>query len=584
MSSRRNLLRRLAAAAAIGSVGVLGQSGTTPRSAGRTTAANQRRLLSLPLVFRSPPLAPFVDPLPVPPQATGDVVVDARATTHRFHRDLPPAPAFGYAGQDYLGPVVEARSGTPTTLTFRNRLSTHVFADDVDVSLHGASDRDRTAPRTVAHLHGGVNPPAMDGHPEHTIMPGQDRAYRYPNRQEAAGLWFHDHAMAITRLNVYAGLASMYLLRDEFDTGTQDNRLGLPAGEFEVPLVLQEKIFTADGRQSARSTPIVPQGSWEGGAVGDVGVVNGAVWPELTVARGLYRFRVLNAANLSTWRLFFSNRMRFWAIGNDGGLLNAPVATRWLKVSPGERIDLLVDFSDLEPGATVVLRNDEPVPPQSALIGSVPLPYLCRFRVARAAGRRRRVPDALRAGPRRLPSVRRPPRVRDMTISQLFAVRNPPALMTLNNLPFQTDDVERPVQGSVEQWNLINTTFDVHPIHLHLVNFRILGRQPFDRLRYELSNPRPAVGVRWTPSAEAFVTGPLEPPAPWEAGLKDTVRVEPDKITRIAVRFPTADELGFDPDATFGGGSHPLRGYVWHCHVLDHEDHDMMLPWRLLAR
>lgn len=250
-----------------------------------------------------------------------------------FHSELDASAAFGYGGQSYGDPVIEARSEVPTTLRFRNRLTGHVFPRDIDTSLHGVPSSDRVNPRSVLHLHGGVTPPQFDGHPQATILPGQDFVHAFPNRQETAGLWYHDHAMGLTGLNVQAGLASMYLIRDRWDTGLADNPLGLPAGEFEVPLLLQEKIFTADGAQSMRSTPVVPEGKWEGGAVGDVGV-KGNAWPEMEVARGLYRFRLTNAAPFSVWNLHFSNRMRFWVVGNDGGLLDAPVATTSVRVAP----------------------------------------------------------------------------------------------------------------------------------------------------------------------------------------------------------------------------------------------------------
>lgn len=342
---------------------------------------------SSPLLFHSPPLTPFRDALPSLPMLTGsEVTVEALAGTHRFHRDLGLSPAFGYRGADYLGPVIEAHSGVRTRLTYRNQLSHHVFAQDIDPTVHGALEADRTTPRSVMHLHGGVTPPEHDGHPEATILPGQQVLHEFPNRQEAAALWYHDHAIGITRLNVYAGLAGMYLVRDEWDTGRAGNPLGLPAGEFEIPLMLQEKIFTSDGAQSMRSTPLVPRGSWEGGSVGDVGVVNGTVWPELSVARGLYRFRIINAGSLSVWNLFFGNRMRFWVIGNDGGLLDAPVPTTSVRLSPAERIDVLVDFGALAPGTTVELRNDEPVAFLASTVGSVSMPLFCRFRVGSARG------------------------------------------------------------------------------------------------------------------------------------------------------------------------------------------------------
>ncbi|KAA9152326.1 multicopper oxidase domain-containing protein [Amycolatopsis acidicola] len=534
-----------------------------------------------PLIFHSPPVRPFADAMPRLPLRTGDsFTLDAAAGTHRFHSELDPSPAFGYGGVDYLGPVLEAQSGTETTLTYRNRLARHVFAKDVDTTLDGASEADRTSPRSVLHLHGGVTQPRYDGHPDLTIRPGEDFVHRFGGNQEAAALWYHDHAMGITRLNVYAGLASTYLVRDRWDTGRPGNPLGLPSGEYEIPLVLQEKIFTADGAQSVRSTPIVPRGSWEGGAVGDTGLVNGVVWPELEVARGLYRFRLLNAASYSVANLFFSNGMRFWVIGTDGGLLDAPVATTSVRVAPAERVDLLVDFDLLRPGETVVLRNNEPVPGQAAILGEVTMPYFCRFRATAARGFSDAVPSTLRGGigqPPRLPPIGKPRRVRNLTISQPVEPRLPPAMMSLNNLMFASEDIELPRQGTTELWNLIDVTPDPHPIHLHLVNFRVLGRQPIDTGAYTRRYPQPEVGKKWNPPADEFVTGPLTPPEAWEAGWKDTVRTDGNTVTRIVVRFPSAGELGFDPDESFG---EDLRGYVWHCHLLDHEDHDMMLRYR----
>lgn len=583
----------------------LGATGLAVGPASPTTGLSLRS----PLIFHSPKVRKFVDPLPVPHTVLGPRInLIARSTKHRFHSDWEESTAFGYGGRSYLGPTIEAQAHQTTQVAFHNQLTGHPFAADIDTSLHGALKSDATSPRAVLHLHGGVTPPEYDGHTEATINPGTSFVHHYPSRQEAATLWYHDHAMAITRANVYAGLAGLYLLRDQWDTGRADNPLGLPAGNYELPLVLQEKIFKKGGQQSLRSTPQVPQGSWEGGAVGDVGLVNGAVWPEAAVDRGLYRLRVLNAGSFSVWNLFFSNRMTFWVIGNDGGLLDAPAATTNVQLSSGERVDLLVDFSGLRPGETVVLRNDEAPPAQAAIIGEVAMTEFCRFRATARTGHTRAVPARLRGGadrPAPLPAIEQPDRVRNVSVVQLTEFRIPPALMSLNNLRYTSEDIEMPRQGDVEQWNIINNTPDPHPIHLHLVHFRILGRQSYNHNAWLQKNPRPRVGVRWAPSVEPFLNGPLVPPAAWESGKKDVVRVDPRTVTRIIVRFPTEEELGFDPDATFtvpaaspgaghlheqpappdtdkdpSSGPRPLQGYMWHCHILDHEDHDMMLRFR----
>ncbi|WP_235681061.1 multicopper oxidase family protein [Tomitella gaofuii] len=599
---RRDLLRGTAALGlAAGFVGLA--DGRTPASA--ANAFHYPDGVRSPLLFHSPRLEPFRDALPVLPTLRGTALdMTASNGRHRFHRDLPPAPSFGYNGRSHLGPTIEAESGTPSTLTFRNALGRHPFADDIDVTLSGVKKSYGDFPPTSFHLHGSPTAPDSDGHPMRLSWPGQGDVHHFPNSTEACHLWYHDHAMGITRLNVYAGLAGMHLVRDAFDTGRADNPLGLPAGEFENVLVLQEKILTDDGGMNARSTWIVPEGSWEGGSAGDVGVVNGVVWPRMPVARGLYRFRIINADSFSTWNLHLSTRARFWVIGNGGGLLDAPVPTTAVRLAPAERIDVLIDFSGHSPGDLIELRNDEEPVFQAAILGERAMPLFCRFEVGAARGFTGPVPHTLRGGRRQpalLPPLAAPSRTRDVTVSQPYALRMPPAMMTLNNLRWSDPQIETPRQGTIEQWNIINITPDPHPIHLHLVMFRILGRTPLRTLEYQAAHPQPPLGVKWAPSAERFLAGPMAPPAAWERGWKDTVLVPGGSVTRIIVRFPTAEELGFDPDAPFSAapsmpGARPyppgapdpddaaeMRGYVWHCHLLDHEDHEMMLRYRTLA-
>lgn len=608
----------------------------------------------LPSVFHSPPLTKFVDEMVRPDvrSGIGDLAVTARSGRARMHRDLPSVPSFGYSDMAYLGATIEGRVDEPTTIRYRNELLRHPFAKDIDTTLHGVSEDYRDRPPNSLHLHGAVTAPDSDGNPERLLMPRAGTAvHHYPNRQEAGHLWYHDHSMGITRTNVYAGLAGNFLLRDDFDTGDASNRLGLPSGDHEFPLILQEKIFTADGHMSIRSTPVVPQGRWEGGAVGDVGMINGTAWPKITVDRGLYRFRMLNAGSYSVWTLHFSNNMPFWILGSEGGLLDAPARVRSFRMAPGERYDVLVDFSGLRPGESVDLCNREQPPFQAAMLGEVIMPVFGRFVASARQGFRGPVPRRLRGGPGQpaaLPPVARTTRVRNVTVSQPYALRLPPAIMSLNNLRYADPDMEKPRQGTTEIWNIINVTPDPHPIHIHLVNFRVLGRRPLRTVEYQAAHPQPAIGVRWAPAPDRFYGGPSYGPAAWEAGWKDTVRTDGGTVTQVVVRFPTAEELGFDPDATFPadplagtldttgsarsskpaapqtpmspsppapdapmtmptpppaetghsghddmGGMHmasgphvhptTLQGYVWHCHILDHEDHDMMLRYRVIA-
>ncbi|OZF05809.1 copper oxidase [Rhodococcus sp. 15-1154-1] len=551
-----------------------------------------------PLLFHSPPLQPFRDELPRLPVVSGTAVeLRARSGSHSFHADLAPGPTFGYGDLDYLGPTIESVQGQPWTLRYSNDTDGNPLAADVDTSLHGMSEHDRHMTPTALHLHGAITQPDSDGHSEMLVRPGESLTHSFSGLNDAAGLWYHDHAMSMTRINVYAGLVGVNIVRDQHDSGAADNSLGLPSGEFEIPLVLQEKIMNPDGSMSIRSNITVPQGKWEGGGTGDVGVVNGKIWPTMEVARGLYRFRIVNAGSYSVWNLFMSGqqsaqRLQFWVIGNDGGLLDAPVRTDSVRLAPAERIDVLVDFGAADPGELIELRNDEPPPAQAASLGAIPMPLFCQFRVASGRGFTGDVMTMYRGGKGQPPLLPALPQVqvqRTVTVNQPSAgLSLAPPMMTLNNLRYSDPDIEMPAQGAVEQWNIVNTTLEPHPIHLHLVHFRTLGRAPIDLAAYQRDNPRPDVGVKWAPDVERYVTGPLAAPAPWEAGAKDTVNTYPGTVTRILVRFPRADELGFDPDATFtaGSGGHhgsaELQGYMWHCHMLDHEDHEMMLRYRLV--
>jgi FtsP/CotA-like multicopper oxidase with cupredoxin domain len=540
------------------------------------------------LTFPSPELTSYVDEMPVPPVLTGDRTLAVAASSHRFHRDLGTAPTWSYGGQEYLGPTLEAHTGQPIALTFDHSLGAHLFAADVDPSLDGVSEEDRTKPRLSVHLHGAVTRPEMDGHPEDTFLPGSSMAYRHENGQQATNLWYHDHAMGITRLNVVAGLAGMYFLRDEYDTGTADNTLGLPSGEFEVPLILADRRFHDDGSLNFRTVRYVPQGHWEGGMIGDRMTVNGMVSPYFRVARGRYRFRVLNASNVRGYHLSFTNRMSFWVVANDGGLLDTAVRTTAVRVTPGERIDLVVDFSGLDAGETVELTNDqEEAVSVRAATGAEVLRDLVRFVGTGAHGDTGSLPARLRGGARQpaaLPAVQAPTRTRVVSLTQSPAQTWPPVSMGLNNLCYGQDPMVTPKQGTTELWEVVNSSLEDHPIHLHLVNMRILNRQTFDVASYLRAYPRPEQGTFWAPSADRFLVGQPQAPAAWEAGPKDTIRCPQNMVTRFVVRFPTADELGFDPDAVFRAPSGmDLQGYVWHCHIIDHEDQCMMARYRLVS-
>ena len=269
-------------------------------------------------------LEPFVDPLPVPQilpspsyraAARVPLSITMREIRIRMHRDLAPTRLWSY-GPEAIGPLIEARKDEALAVEWHNQLPPRHFLP-IDYSLHG-SGRDLPESRAVVHLHGGRTPSIDDGYPTHWYPPGQSRIARYPNRQDAAMLWYHDHAMGTSRLNLYAGLMGVYLLRD-----THEARLNLPAGSYELPLILYDRIFDRDGQLFYPVSPI-PEHPWIDEVAGDAMVVNGRVQPFHEVEPRRYRLRVLNAANGRFFRLRLSHGASFVQIGADQGLLPGP--------------------------------------------------------------------------------------------------------------------------------------------------------------------------------------------------------------------------------------------------------------------
>jgi len=483
-------------------------------------------------------LAPYADPLPRPAVATptsgtpggaASYTLNIREFAQRLHRDLPPTRVWGYAGS-YPGPTIEASRGQPVTVTWVNDLrdslgalrTTHFLP--VDLCLKGP-DPEGATPRVVAHLHGGHVPAAVDGHPDSTFLPGQQVTYTYPNNQPSSTLWYHDHAMGITRLNVMMGLAGFYLLRE-----SSENALGLPAGEFEIPLAIQDRTFNPDG---SLQYPAM----WMDHFFGDKMLVNGKVWPYLQVKQGKYRFRLLNGCNSRVVRLALSNGASFQVIATELGLLPAPVTRTSLLLTPGERANIVIDFAGYAAGTQIVLTNDAPAP-YPGNPGEGVIPNVMRFDVIAAAGYTAPLPGSLRPVTPLDPS--------SATLTRDFVLRkqsDPCAgnIWTINGLGFD-DITEHPVLGTTEIWRFINESGTSHPMHMHLVGYQILDRQPFA-----------------LQGGQVVTTGPPVPPDASEAGWKDTAPVGPDEILRVIAHF--GDYVGT---------------YAYHCHILEHEDNEMM--------
>ena len=354
------------------------------------------------------PLAPFADALPVPQRLVaarqnGRLSVPIRAGSHRFHRDLPESAVWGYGGT-VPGPTIEVEPGEPVTVVWRNELDGALpvvvttapeAADASGLPVQcvpglsgGTPDRNAAALAgyTVVHLHGGLTPAAYDGWAENLFAPGQHAVFHYPMDQRAALLWYHDHVMGVTRFGVYAGLAGLWIIRDQ-----RERELGLPEGPpFEVPLLIQDRNFGLDeagrltGQLVHKTDPEVME------AFPPFTVVNGKVWPLLEVEPATYRFRVLNGSNARTYRLVLlrdgePELPRITQIGTDHGLLRTParVPPDGLVLASAERADLLVDFSDLAPGSELTLLNTAAAPFDGA-----------PFPAANASERRRSRPDA----------------------------------------------------------------------------------------------------------------------------------------------------------------------------------------------
>lgn len=543
----------------------------------------------------------------------GGIVRDAATGARTFFRHAP-------------GPTFEATRGVAVNVRWINNITQpHLFA--VDPTLRCAQLGRRTIrspaswppvpplpsppppvpplpspPRflhahapvpAVPHLHGGEVPSDSDGHPDawftYDGVTGpafvSSRSH-YPNRQPPATLWYHDNTLGITRLNVGAGLAGFYLLRDPADPVAPL----LPSGKYEIPLLIQDRSFRRDGSFFFPSEGINPavHPHWVPGFFGDAIMVNGRVWPNLNVEPRQYRFRILNGSNARFFNLSLSNHQSFTQIGADGGYLPAPVELTELLIAPGERADVLIDFSTLAPGTTVVLRNNanapfpDGAPPDVRTVGQV-----MQFTVVPAP---RVTPPSLPPRLNEVPELTPNAPGRIVTLGE---VTFPGGLVSalLDGQEWAAPLTELPVVGSTEDWEIVNLTPHTHPIHLHLVQFQLVSRQRFDVEAYRRAwarvngTPpitRPPVRLAVVP----YLVGDPVLPAPHELGWKDTIRVNPGEVTRIRVRFAPADADA--ATAVPGVNLYPFDpgvgpGYVWCSHILEQRDNEMMRPYRVVS-
>ncbi|WP_433469758.1 multicopper oxidase family protein [Spirillospora sp. CA-128828] len=500
------------------------------------TGAGLRSAVPLPSAFRVP--------LPVPrvlaPTGTSGGADRYEITQREATLEILPGvrtPLWTYEGT-FPGPTIEARRGRPITVRHRN---------DLPVP-------------TVVHLHGGRTPASSDGYPTDLVLPegwpstahgtapgtghgghgghghaqgsahGMNdpraaptrltRDYTFPMEQRPALLWYHDHRMDFTGPAIWRGLAGLQIVRDD-----AEDALGLPAGPRELPLMIADRAFAADGSlaypaldPSLRERPGVRE-PYLAGVLGDVILVNGAPWPVHEVDAARYRLRVLNASNARHYDLEAvgddGRRLDLVQIGADQGLLTAPVTHRSLPVAPAERYDVIIDFSAVPVGGRVRVVNR---------LGSGRTRDVMAFRVARRATDDSRIPRVLSAD---LPEWRRSDAVRVREFSFRAGRMRGGHGWLIGGLPFDPARSDVTVRlGDVEVWRMVADVH--HPVHLHLAGFRVLSRRG-------------------------------GPPSPHDAGLKDTISLRPAESAEIITRFE-----GY-------------RGrYLFHCHNAEHEDMGMM--------
>jgi FtsP/CotA-like multicopper oxidase with cupredoxin domain len=553
---------------------------------------------------------------------------------------MPATTVWSYGSANHPGTfhypafTIEARYRRPVTVKWINDLVDpsggflpHLLP--VDPTLHwanpagGEAGRDSRPPFAstpgpytgpvpiVTHLHGGHTDDHSDGYAEAWFLPDADdipagfategsryeyfrnrsplggswgpgnAVFEYENAQRATTMWYHDHTLGMTRLNVYAGPAGFYLLRHgpgDLPTGVLPGpapRVGDPPGMryYEIPIVIQDRSFNTDGSLFYPDTraffdefggPYIPDSDvppiWNPEFFANTMVVNGRTWPVLEVEPRRYRFRLLNGCNSRFLILKLAEdptarpaatALPFWMIGSDGGFLPAPVSLPQILLGPAERADVIVDFTGLTAGTEVYMVNlgpDEPFgelaePPEPAADPDT-TGQVMKFSVVPLASKdTSRPPDRLK-----LPafkSLGAATNTRQVSLNEeVSAIFDGPIAAKLGTLDENGEPVilswddqitENPAHNSIEQWEMYNFTEDAHPIHIHEVQFQVVNRQP--------------------------IGGDPRDPELSESGYKDTVIAYPGEITRVKALF---DLAGL---------------YVWHCHIVEHEDNEMMRPY-----
>lgn len=371
---------------------------------------------------------------------------------------------------------------------------------------------------TIIHWHGVIVPAEMDGHPKDVIPTGHTKTYHYPVKQGAGTFWYHAHPHERTGEEIYRGLSGFYIIEDK-----EEKQLNLPKGKFELPLMIQDKRFD-EKRQLLYKDPDVP--SDNNGLMGDTILVNATPLPYHEVKTGKYRLRILNASSVRTYKLAFDAIEEFTLIGTDGGLLENPVKVHSVVLSVAERVDIIVDFKDQKVGDKVTLKTLG-FKEGSTLTLNPNYPAfdaqmdIMQFHVTQMIRDTYVLPDKLI----RIPRMKASEAVKTRKITMQIISGG---IWTLDQKPFDMHRVDQRVKlGTTEIWEITNSVHMAHPLHIHGVIFQVLDRN-----------------------------GKID--FPTDRGWKDTVIVMPYETVRIIIRF-TMPGL-----------------FLYHCHILEHEDHVMM--------
>lgn len=461
-------------------------------------------------------LSKFVNELPIPPvlkprrkdQFHTYYKVNMTEFKQSLHSELNDTKVWGYEGS-YPGPTIEVESGEKVVIKWTNNLpAKHLLP--VDYTVHGAH-LDVPEVRTVVHVHGASVEPESDGYPEAWFTRGfkqvgpyfRKKVYQYDNNMQACTLWYHDHTLGITRLNIYAGLAGFYLIRDH-----RERLLNLPCGQYEIPLIIQDKSFNEDGslfypRQPEKPVPqletsIVPE------FFGDTILANGKVWPFLNVEPRKYRFRLLNGSNSRFYRFKLDSGQLIYQIGTDGGLMEYPIGMKEIILAPAERADVIIDFTNLE-GKNIILKNDAPAPfPDGEPENVVDTVMEIRVTLPLLSIDTSVIPSYMKPFPKM--SEQSASKERHLTLDEKTD-KNGREIMLLDGKGWGAPITEYPKVGSTEVWYLINLTDDSHPIHIHLIHFQVLERRAFNVEIYKKGESHP---VHWPVNASRTTRKRLE--------------------------------------------------------------------------